>query len=73
MKVLNGEFSRVILLDRSDVKKEYAHLSVNEMPMNSFGNSDAYRNILLADAVFFKDTDGSITVLKDRSYALIKE
>lgn len=72
MKVLNGEFNRVIVLDRSDVKKEYAHLSLHDIHMNGFGNSNVYREILLADAVFFKDADGSITVLKDRSYALMK-
>ena len=72
MKVLkNREYSKVVVLERKDLSERNKGLFASQIGIYSFSGCEAYKECLFADAVFFKNIDGSITVLKDRNFVLV--
>lgn len=57
-------FNRAILVGREDIKNKYAEIPMGELTMNCF-NSEVYQEIAKSDAVFFIDSDRSVTMLSD--------
>lgn len=72
MKVLkNREYSKVVVLERKDLHGRNKEMFTSQIGIDSFSGCEAYKECNFADAVFFKDIDGSITVLKDRNFVLV--
>ncbi|KAF5043350.1 hypothetical protein DSECCO2_503090 [anaerobic digester metagenome] len=58
------DIEKVLIVDRTDLKEKYQETPVRKLPVDCFLNNEIYYKMSYANLALFKDTDGTITIIK---------